>query len=374
MTASENSRLPDLSVEGVLSALGLSAGGEERGLAYTVIRGNNGPRWLLPAGSRLADSILREWRPYGRLTHLYWRAVRLASRWGVPRLAPGTTSARLPRDAAKQVLRRAGFEGEAEAPVILVGNTGSTRKLLVFLAIAGRGNVVIKIPLGPLAGASLANEAEVLKRLNGGCGAPRILDYQLDTGAAITEYLPGRLGSRRLKPDYLRMLIDLARRGEAVTLRERAAGLRERLGGHGAFDDKGEAVERALALLEDDTSLPAALVHGDFAPWNIRDRGDGCSLIDWESAEWTGLPLHDLCHFFCMQAKLFAPRTLFAQTLEREGSWRRYLAALELPPALLRPLEAAFLLDSLARTREWGPEESVTFYLEQMRRFLEPSA
>jgi hypothetical protein len=371
MTAIQDSRLAGLTVDGVLAALGLPASGQENGLPYAVIQGNHGPRWMLPQRSRLTNAILGEWRPYGLFTHFCWRGVRLAARCGALAYLPGTAQARLPRDAGKRILERAGFAGDAEAPLILVGNTESTRKLLVFLAAGARGNIVIKVPLGPLARASLSHEAKVLAGLDGGFGAPRLLDFRLDTGAALTEYLPGRLGSRRLKPEYLQLLIDMARRGEVVTLRGRATILRERLGRHAGYGQARGTVEQTLARLENGAELPAALVHGDFAPWNLRHRADGgCGLIDWEQAEWAGMPMHDLCHFFCMQAKLFAPRTFFAETLEREGSWRRYLAALRIPETLLRPLEAAFLLESLERAWAWGPEESAGFFLGQMERLL----
>lgn len=385
MTTAPDSPLPSLNLDDVLEALGLVASGEPSGVAYTVIRGNDGPRWLLPQRSELANAILREWRPYGRLTHLYWRGVRLAARCGALPLLPGTERLRLPHDAGKRVLRRAGFEGDASPPVVLAGNPHSMRKLVVFLEIAGRGRVAIKVPLRTLARASIGNEAEVLKRLNGELSAPRLLGYQIDTGAAMQEYLPGRLGSRRLKPDYLKLMIALARPEETVTLRARAAVVRNRLrqqeswselqatrDAKAATRDPKDMVARGLTLMEDDTQIPAALVHGDFVPWNIRDRADGsCSLIDWESAEWTGMPLHDLCHFFYMQNRVFSPRELFYPKLVSEGSWRGYCSALEIPPALLPRLAAAFLLDTLAQRLESGPAGEAEFCLRQLDGFLE---
>ncbi len=385
--ATRDSLPSELGVEDVLAALRFTPGEQDSAVPYTVIRGNHGPRWLLPHDNRMVYAILREWRPYGLATHIFWRGLRTAARLGVLPLMPGTTQTRMPRATATHLLRCFGFEGDAGPPVILVGNTQATRKLLVFLEAAECGNVVIKIPLTPRARASLGNETEMLKRLNGEHGAPRLLGYHLDTGAAMQQYLSGRMGSRRLQPDYLRLLIGLARRGETVTLRARAAELRERLDKHGAEIPKAwrqpassrgasgdwqTPIERALRLLDDDTELPATLVHGDFAPWNIRDLRDGrCALIDWESAQWTALPMHDLCHFFCMQSQLFAPQALFSDALERDGAWRRYGDALGIDWRLFRPLVAAFLLESLARALEWNVEEPAAYYLGQLKRFLQ---
>jgi hypothetical protein len=187
---------------------------------------------------------------------------------------------------------------------------------------------------------------------------------------AMQEYLAGHLGSRRCKPDYLRLLIELARTGEKISLRGRGQALREQMRAHARYGESPSPIEAALRLLEEGTPLPATLVHGDFAPWNIREMPDGSStLIDWEEAEWQGLPLHDLCHFFYMQTKLFSPRALFYARLVQEGSWRAYLSELDLRPALLPPLAAAFLLETLARSWEAGPAGAAEFCLRQLDAF-----
>jgi Phosphotransferase enzyme family len=371
MTPTTDARPAKLDAEGVLAALGLETGSGESGVPYTMIRGNNGPRWLLPNRSRLANTILAEWHPYGLATHFLWRGLRTAARMGALPLAPGTAQLRLPRDAGKRLLRGFGVEGDAADPVILVGNTEATRKLLVFQEIPGRGNVVIKMPLKPMARASIGNEAEVLKRLKGRLGAPRLLGYQVDTGAALQEYLPGRLGSRRCKPVYVGMLIDLARQGETITLRGRAHALRAEMPAHARYAESAAAIEAALRWMEEDTLLPAALVHGDFAPWNIRERQDGgCALIDWEGAAWAGLPMHDLSHFFYMQARLFSPHTLFLDALRRDGGWRHYFNELKIPEPLLMPLAAAFLVETLKRGWESEPAESIAFCRMQLSLLL----
>ncbi len=57
-----------------------------------------------------------------------------------------------------------------------------------------------------------------------------------------------------------------------------------------------------------------AVVHGDFAVWNLRARQDGLVAIDWEWAEPDGIAGIDLCHGLIQEAllvrKLSAPRVL----------------------------------------------------------------
>lgn len=46
------------------------------------------------------------------------------------------------------------------------------------------------------------------------------------------------------------------------------------------------------------------LYHGDFAPWNIKARGESWTLLDWERGELAGLPLWDWLHFIVQPAVL----------------------------------------------------------------------
>src|SRR5213079_1842599 len=44
-------------------------------------------------------------------------------------------------------------------------------------------------------------------------------------------------------------------------------------------------------------SIPSTIVHGDFAPWNLRTHKRTISAFDWEYGELDGLPLIDETHF-----------------------------------------------------------------------------
>ena len=59
-------------------------------------------------------------------------------------------------------------------------------------------------------------------------------------------------------------------------------------------------VRERLAGLE----IRAALVHGDFTPWNLRHDGEELVAIDWEWAREDGLAGIDLGHGLVMEAKL----------------------------------------------------------------------
>ena len=363
---------PDADLSRILAALGIAANSPGIGIPYTIIPGRDGPRWLLPNRNGLTQTILGDWRPYSAAARISWAGVRLVARLGALRFLPGTLQTRLPATTGRNLLSLIGQEADASSPVILVGNVSTTRKLLVFLAIPSQGlDAVVKLPLTFAARASIRNEADTLRKLDGKHRAPRLLHYAEESGAAMQQYLAGKLGSRRCKPDYLRLLVDLARTGEVVSLRARGLRVGERLRGHSAYGNHAGRLESALACLKEDAIVPAALVHGDFAPWNIRElRGGGCTLLDWESAEWQGIPLYDLCHFFYMQTMLFSPQRLFYSTLLREGSWRMYCHALDIPFPLVPRLATAFLLEMLARGWEAGNIPTAGFCLRQLDMLL----
>ena len=50
--------------------------------------------------------------------------------------------------------------------------------------------------------------------------------------------------------------------------------------------------------------LPNLMVHGDFAPWNLRQIDANLYVFDWEYAEIYGNPLQDFLHFHLMQQAL----------------------------------------------------------------------
>jgi hypothetical protein len=71
------------------------------------------------------------------------------------------------------------------------------------------------------------------------------------------------------------------------------------------------------------------IYHGDFAPWNIKARGENWTLLDWERGELAGLPLWDWLHFIVQPAILVDRRPTETVLGEIENflespAWARY--------------------------------------------------
>jgi hypothetical protein len=123
----------------------------------------------------------------------------------------------------------------------------------------------------------------------------------------------------------------------------------QQLNGTGA--DLIPAVERVTAAL-DGCRVPTTIVHGDFAPWNLRiRRGGGLAAFDWEYGRVDGLPAVDAAHHELQVGYNMhkwtpaeAARALDAHTADLPN----------LSPHHVVALQNAYLLDVLTRLAEEG--------------------
>jgi hypothetical protein len=64
----------------------------------------------------------------------------------------------------------------------------------------------------------------------------------------------------------------------------------------GRETELSEILADVLPSLEQ-MSVPITIIHGDFAPWNLRIEGGAISAFDWEYGQLSGLPLIDEIHY-----------------------------------------------------------------------------
>ena len=100
-------------------------------------------------------------------------------------------------------------------------------------------------------------------------------------------------------------------------------------------------------------ALPVVCEQRDFSPWNVFEGPGGIVVLDWESGEPRGLPALDLIYFATHAAYYLERAWVTGRFVEaHRAAWSektalgrvnqacvaRYLARLDLDPALLRPL------------------------------------
>jgi len=180
-----------------------------------------------------------------------------------------------------------------------------------------------KVATSTLSEAALANERHALKRL-AGCDAlrgkiPEVLDcfgWQGGKAHVLTKG-PARLGSNRLTSahsDFCEDLFHCTKQEQSFgespmwsrmseTWIRVKQGLPETLPAH-----LGVALER----LHDELGpvlLPLSVAHGDFAPWNTRQRPQSLFVFDWERSAVGTTPLYDVFNFSAFQAALHKRRS-----------------------------------------------------------------
>jgi len=332
-------------------------------LKFFVVLGRDGPRWLVPEDGSNVDPALASWSPYRFSSRLKWHVVRRAKRVGILNLLPFVHSLQFPD--ANVDWRALGWNAcAAPAPLIYIGSPGPTQKVVVHLVDRSSGECggIVKVPLTSGARDAILSEVATLTDLSRQQYnlAPRLLFVDRERGIATHQFIPGRPGSRRLTPESLELLRSLISPDERTTLAAHAAAREQEALKSLTTDRDIEVMRRAFARIEDDAPLPACWAHGDFAPWNIRQRPDHSpSLIDWEDAQRGGLPLHDAYHFLHIQDFLFGgkPRLHTADLLP-------FGRSLGLDEKHCRELEIAYLTHAYLQCRSRGDVSRSEFLLE----------
>jgi len=318
-------------------------------LTLLAIPGHGAPRWLIPKEASQFGPVLASWCPYRLSSRVQWHAIRRAHRAGVLQALPLVRTIRL--ETANAVDWRAlGWNGGDEPAFgIYIGTPGATRKAVIHLVdrASHTCGAILKVPLVAQAKSAIVREAETLSALarEQYGRAPALLSLDRDRGLSMQQFISGRPGSRRMRPEYLDLLRSLVSRDSTTSLAEEVTKWKTTAGLTPEADNA--LLLRTFAALQDDESLAACWVHGDFAPWNIRQRPHlPPALIDWEEAAPRGLPLQDAYHFLHIQDFLFAGRpTLHADVLMQFGK------TLGLTPRQCRRLEIAYLAQASLQCR-----------------------
>jgi hypothetical protein len=365
-----------LGVAEILDALGIDciANGDEP-IPYLAIPGNSGPRWLIPARSRASGQVLNAWRPYSISGQAKWLAVRITARAGILPFAGVVSSVEVSRAASLRWFERCAIQSRSGEMIILVGNPSPSRKLIAFLLDDAQGiAAVLKVGLTAEGGAKVIHEAEVLRKLEGHSWAPKVLSIHPDLGAAAQEYLPGALAVRRFQPEYLGLLCQLPRSGNVSNLVNLAQTLVTTLSPYREEWDKvaPDLLNRSLNCLDLDIDLPTLLVHGDFAPWNIRiTPHSGLALVDWESANFAGLPGDDLLHFLFSNDRLFSGQRKGSPALRARPLGNQYLRQMNLDEKLWPRLAIAYLLHQLKADHDQCDPDFAFYALCQLAALVE---
>lgn len=240
------------------------------GKPYRVVRGREGPRWLLPV-RRNAPGPLGAglYRPAGVRHVAAAVMVEAAQRLGIGSLGP-----RVAVDVERGLQRRIAAALRCDRVELAAAVTGDIRRgARVLLSIRRDRRIVAFAKVAKEQRAKLEHEFAVLQLL-ADCRlerlvVPQAIDCFTWEDCAVLLLRPFRIEARADRPMTVAELAGLAELGRLADPLAAALGLQPGL-------------------------IP---LHGDFAPWNS-DPLDGEDLLlwDWEQAG-LGLPLQDLFHW-----------------------------------------------------------------------------
>lgn len=293
------------------------------GAAFVLICARSNPRWWLTPldrGGECARAGLDMFQPVTRTARIAKWAMNLCARYA-PAALPG---GRLRLEGAPNFLRV--FDEVNLCCAYFTGTAGPHRKTAAQI-MTGSGDIIgyAKISRDPTIKPYLENEARVLTEVAGlglaSAETPRLLEWSKgdengDVAWLVTDSLrtPGRSVALRLGAAHYAFLAELA----AKTVRPSEGGatlaalsckietLRPKLESEWIARIE-EGVKR---LAEVAVSLPVAMAHGDFTPWNSFLTGDRLYVFDWEYAH-PAYPLgYDEIHFTLAAGLTEAPTRL----------------------------------------------------------------
>jgi hypothetical protein len=342
------------------------------------------PRWFLAWGDKRAAA--RGWDLYNPQS-ARGRVAKTMARWvtrtfGASALGRELIIAQRRQPALDQLLTRA--LGTSDYVLALAPRwPGPRRRVAALLATAeGRellfwkhrismqvgtreGEVLayIKFAIRPGAIRAIEQEARLTSSVSGlgleTCNVPTVLHHGPLAGGYIAIFAPLGIRSRPspavLAGPHLALLEELVRHTAPVSTGTLVEELKRRL------DCCADVITQqwrdlfvrgltALGELVPLADLPAALAHGDFAPWNMRLEGASgrLAVFDWERAQVAQFLLYDCFHFQIqtdallhgLSARECIPRTL-GRTLDTPLVRARGLTRIQVAGLLV-----AYLTDS----------------------------
>ncbi len=318
------------------------------------------PRWLAPAGYRPRDESFLGWQPYRITSRFAWAAMKSAVRWGA---APFV----LPPDnfyvqcIANLDWRELGWRHRSNPePLAYLGTPGPTRKAVVHLIdpISHRCELIVKVPIAEGAKRAIRHEAQTLLQLQHEefSAAPRLVALNQAAGIASQTVLPGSRAPLKCTREIAVLLQSLERHGERLNSHAVTSSLEAKLRALEITAADAAVIRQAIEQIDDGCDVPAVRIHGDFAPWNIKQQNGAATLLDWENSEARGLPLHDAYHFVHVARCLFGkrPRPMWQEL--------RFRYAFDLIAPQRRKLELAYLVGMLV-SASMRPEQSYASYL-----------
>lgn len=338
---------------------------------FFTIPGQGNLRWIVPDDPRLGIPVLSQWRPYKPWSYIKWKFILslYSNRWlkkiqGIGILEFTPDKAHTPNGKSRQ----------RSVPVIYVGTPGPHQKAVATFInpVTGIPENVMKVALKKSARKNLTREAEMLKKIAefNVPEIPKIISIEDDGAKTVQTVINGRLTSRKLTKAHIDWLLELPRFKKTTTFDEQRLIIHEVLAKNQSklTEVERKSIIQAATALQGKIPIPYLIIHGDFAPWNLKwIANDEITAIDWEDSSVDGLPLWDLSHFFCIQAHLFGGPNPFKKIRECPLT-ALYIKRIGLEQDNLRQLYILYLIKKFMGSGLFSTNSYGTFLIQQIHR------
>jgi hypothetical protein len=258
--------------------------------AFRVVKKNGVPLLLLPQRATLAVQTLQLYPAQTFVARFARTLLALALRCRIPiparpELFPFLASAPIPS------FIRECF-GDSSDFGLLLGNANAPGRRWIYLIFDSDAQPcgIVKAGVSDRARELIRAEASFLQKLPHGGGFFPNLRGTLESSvsAVAMDFLHGR---PPCDTSLIYATLSPWMKTHHRRLDEFAAWTRVRKSG--APKSEIELVEKSLSS----NALAEVLMHGDFAPWNIRQQNEVWMVIDWERGDFEGVPGWDWFHF-----------------------------------------------------------------------------
>ena len=337
---------------------------------FYVISGHNSPRWIVPINPKQGKEVLAYWRPYGVVSQIAWFVLQRLYSLGMVSIMHGIE----PLSIQSNVVLQLPGSDITVSPVVYVGTPGPQQKAVVTLVDQSNGKAlaVMKVALEAGARKSLNRESDMLKSLDqlGMKSIPKLLATDEANGRTWQTVVSGRLSSRKLTDSHISWLLSLPKTKKTTTLDKQKRILFALVDddSSGLSSEQLTILKKAIERIKGNNEIPLVLVHGDFAPWNIKQQPNAqLAVIDWEDAELEGLPLWDLCHFYFMQAYLFGESEQL-ETFISSSLINSYLRSFKIAEVDMMNFVLLYLLETVLKKDSNTSNEYQEYLIKQILR------
>ena len=338
---------------------------------FFTIPGQGNLRWIVPDDPRLGIPVLSQWRPYKPWSYIKWKFILSLYSNRLLKKIQGIGTLEFTPDKAHT---HNGKSRQRPVPVIYVGTPGPHQKAVATFInpVTGTPENVVKVALKKSAKKNLTREAEILKKLDvlNVPGIPKIISIEDDGAKTVQTVINGHLTSRKLTKPHIDWLLKLPRFKKTTTFDEQRLMIHEVLAKNQTklTEVERNSIIQATAALQGKNPIPYLIIHGDFAPWNLKwIANDEITAIDWEDSSADGLPLWDLSHFFCIQAHLFGGPNPFKKIRECPLT-ALYIKRIGLEQDNIRQLYILYLINKFMGSGLFSTNSYGTFLIQQIHR------